>query len=67
MGVDARAMSTVPEIIVAAHSGMKVLAFSCITNVTMSNEKDDHNSVVENAKKGSENMKKVLKIAVEVM
>lgn len=67
MGVDARAMSTVPEIIVAAHCNMQVLAFSCITNVTLSNEKDDHNSVVENAKKGSENMKKVLKIATEVI
>lgn len=67
LGVDARAMSTVPEIIVAAHSGMKVVAFSCITNVSLANEKDDHNSVVENAKDGSKNMKEVLKIATEVI
>ncbi len=67
LGIDARAMSTVPEIIVAAHSNMKVLAFSCITNVSKGNEIDTHNSVVENASKASANMRKVLEIATEVM
>ena len=67
LGIDARAMSTVPEIIVAAHCNIKILAFSCITNVTLSGEIDTHNSVVENAKKASNNMKKVLEIAVEVI
>ena len=67
LGVDARAMSTVPEIIVAAHCKMDVLAFSCITNVSKQREQDTHEEVVANAKKASEKMKEVLKIATEVI
>lgn len=67
IGVDARSMSTVPEIVVAAHCNMKILAFSCITNVSLGKEIDTHDNVVNNAKKAAGDMKEVLKIATEVI
>ncbi|MBI3652134.1 MAG: purine-nucleoside phosphorylase [Acidobacteria bacterium] len=49
LGGDALGMSTVPEAIVARHCGMKILAFSCITNIAagMHSQEITHSEVME--------------------
>ncbi|MDP4181733.1 MAG: purine-nucleoside phosphorylase [Bacillota bacterium] len=52
MGADAVGMSTVPEVITAVHSGMRVLGISCITNMAAGilNQELNHEEVMKTAK-----------------
>ena len=49
LGIDAVGMSTVPEVIVANHMGMKVLGISCVTNMAAGilPQKINHEEVLE--------------------
>lgn len=62
IGADAVGMSTVPEVIVAAHSGLKVLGISCITNLAAGMQKNlNHAEVVETTERVKAEFKSLVK------
>jgi purine-nucleoside phosphorylase len=63
IGADIVGMSTVPEVIVANHMGMKVLAVSCITNMAAGilPQKINHEEVLEAGEMVRETLVKFLK------
>ena len=63
LGADAVGMSTVPEAVVAHHSGIKCAGITCITNMAagVTNEILSHEDVKETANKAEQNFKKVIR------
>lgn len=61
LGADAVGMSTVPEVILAAHCNIEVLGISCITNVIGKQESQlTHEEVIKNADIASNNFTRLL-------
>ena len=67
MGADAVGMSTVPEAVVARHSGLKCIGITCITNMAagINNEILSHKDVNDTALKVEHNFKEVVKELVK--
>jgi purine-nucleoside phosphorylase len=62
LGCDLIGMSTVPETIAANHCGMKVLAFSVVTNMAtgIQKVKHDHKRVIDTANKAATYLQEIL-------
>jgi len=67
LGADAVGMSTVPEVIVAAHCGMKVLGISCITNMAAGILKQplSHSEVMETAERVKDKFTTLVRAIIE--
>jgi purine-nucleoside phosphorylase len=63
IGADVVGMSTVPEVIVANHMGMKVLGISCVTNMAAGilPQKINHEEVMETGEMVRESLVRLLK------
>lgn len=69
LGADAVGMSTVPEVIVARHSNMKVLGISCITNMAAGilDQPLNHEEVIETTERVKANFLSLVKGIVSEM
>ncbi len=69
LGGDAVGMSTVPEVIVARHSGIKVLGISCISNMAAGilDQPLTHDEVIETTEKVKESFLTFVKELVQVI
>ena len=69
MGADAVGMSTVPEVIVAHHAGIKNVAVSCITNMAAGvlDEKLSHEDVKKTADKVKNTFKDIIKEYISII
>ncbi|WP_077326800.1 purine-nucleoside phosphorylase [Virgibacillus siamensis] len=68
-GGDAVGMSTVPEVIAAAHSGLRVLGISCISNMAAGilDQPLTHNEVIETTDKVKENFLRFVKEIIRTL
>jgi len=59
-------MSTVPEVIVANHMGVRVLGISCITNMAagISPQKLTHDEVIDTAQRTGEKFQSLLRAII---
>ncbi|MCF6093469.1 purine-nucleoside phosphorylase [Microaerobacter geothermalis] len=66
LGGDAVGMSTVPEVIVASHAGLKVIGITCITDMAIGDELEPltHEQVVEVANRAKPKFIKLVKAVV---
>ena len=67
LGGDAVGMSTVPEVIIANHSGIKVIGISCITNLAAGLQANlNHEEVVETTQRVKESFKGLVRKVIEI-
>lgn len=67
LGADAVGMSTVPEVIIARHRGVRVMGISCITNMAAGilDQPLEHEEVIEVSARVADDFKKLVTMAIE--